>query len=148
MLRLTKIRFFLLLCLAGITSCGGGGGDSAGTYSTPQIYFQSTQKIVVEVYYEPGAEPFTGTTAGGLNYWSVLEDNLNAIFQYRSSTPVMVVPKTLGAMTALPTQNRTEWLGTDILSLNSSYKQGESTSLESRFYLYFLKGYYSGGFEC
>ncbi|HEY1079550.1 MAG TPA: hypothetical protein VGE46_05615, partial [Bdellovibrio sp.] len=80
---------------------------------------------MVEIYYEPGAEPFTGTTAGGLNYWRILEDNLQAIFQYRSSPPLLDIPKTISAMTLLPAQNKTTWLGTEIAALSNQYRAKE-----------------------
>ncbi|MEK2644651.1 hypothetical protein [Bdellovibrio sp. BCCA] len=128
-------------------NCSNSSSDSATSFpfSSPNLYFKSTQKVVVEVYYEPGAEPYEGTTLSGMNYWQILEDNLNSIFQYRSSPPVLVVPRALNQMTAIPSQNRTSWFGTDILNLSKQYRQTESTSNEAHFYLYFLKGNYNPG---
>lgn len=118
---------------------------SAYPYSTPQIYFQSTQKIEVEVYYEPGAEPFTGSTLQGKKYWSLLQENLESIFQYRSQSPTIVSPLELSDMGLLSTQNKQAWLATDILALHKQNYRGSSSPLESRFYVYFLNGYYSSG---
>ncbi|WP_374078607.1 hypothetical protein [Bdellovibrio bacteriovorus] len=145
--RTALVSFFLLSTLLLFQNCSNTGQDSQTSFphSSPTLYFKSTQRIVVEVYYEPGAEPFTGTTLSGMNYWQILEDNLNAIFQYRSSLPVLVVPRALNEMTALPSQGKSSWLGTDILNLNSQYKQAEPSATEARFYLYFLNGYYNSG---
>lgn len=141
-------RTFLLILFAFSVGCSGSSGGGSGTafpYSNSSQYFKTTEKIVVDVFYEPGAEPFTGTTAGGLNYWSILENNLNEIFKYRSSLPVVVVPKALASMTALSAQGKTSWLGTDIVALHNRTATTASTSSEAHFYLYFLKGYFNSG---
>lgn len=99
----------------------------------------------MEIYYETGSEPFTGATAGGMNYWDILEDNLTAIFQYRSTPPTITVPKTLAEMTSIPAQGKTEWTGIDIVNLHKQYHGQLPSSRDSRFYLYFLDGNYSTG---
>ena len=139
----------LLFLFFVLTGCGKTALDSNSTStslsalysnSTPSLYFHSTQKIVVEVFYEPGAEPYVGSTVNGMPYWKILEDNLKAIFKYRSSVPVIVVPKDMTTMTSIPTQNKTSWTADDIVNLNKSYKQASATSTEAHFYLYFLNG--------
>lgn len=139
--------FLILGSFLFLQSCGSSSQDplTSFPYSNPQLYFKSTPKIVVEVYYEPGAEPYTGMTVSGMNYWKILEDNLTSIFQYRSSAPVLVVPRAMNEFNALPAQNKTEWLGTDILQLSSQHRQVEPSASEAHFYLYFVKGYYSTG---
>lgn len=129
------------------SNCSSSSENSGTSFpnSTPANYFKSTERIIVEVYYEPGAEPYTGSTLSGLNYWQILEDNLGSIFQYRSSAPVIVVPHAISEMTAIPSQSKTEWLGTEILNLSSQHRQADPTATEAHFYLYFLKGYYSTG---
>lgn len=108
--------------------------------ATPAHYFQITQKVVIEVYYEPGAAPFTEERIGGLPYWNILEDNLSALFQYRSTKPLITVPKNIQQMTQIPSQNKIWWTPEDVLALNSAYKQGNTTLSEAHFYIYFLQG--------
>jgi hypothetical protein len=107
-------------------------------------YFQATSKVVVDVYYEPGAEPFTGSSPQGSYYWDTLEQNIGALFQYRNIQPLVMVPKELSAMQSLPPQLRNEWNGIDILKLNATQFL-ESPANESHFQVYFLNGYYSNG---
>lgn len=157
-MRLSKLSigftFFLLLisfqnCSVGTESGGtAGAGSPAATnqpFSNSTHYFRSAPKIIIEVYYEPGAEPYAGQTNSGMPYWKLLEDNLNAIFNYRLQRPVVVVPKVLNEMFPLPLQNKTSWLGTEIVALNSTYKQAPSDNSASRFYVYFLNGNYNSG---
>jgi len=129
------------------TNSNGNGQNQNSQYpfSTPSIYFKSTQKIVIEVYYEPGADPFTGTSGKGTPYWQIFQDNIAAIMQYRSQAPVLVVPKSLPEMTPMSSFNRNSWTNADILNLNSNYRQANSSETESRFYIYFLKGYFDSG---
>ncbi len=138
---------FLVFALAFI-GCGKTQIDSQSDSTINAIYnnslssnyFKSSQKIIVEVYYESGAEPFAGSTLNGMPYWKILEDNLNAIFQYRTSKPIVVVPKDLATMTLIPVQNKTKWTPDDLIQLNTQYKQASPTATEAHFYIYFLKG--------
>lgn len=145
---MTKILLPLLIVASFVFSgCGKSSVDSVTesnglTYinSNSSLYFKTTEKIVVEVFYEPGAEPFAGNTVAGMPYWKILEDNLKAIFQYRTNIPVIVVPKTIDDMQVLPAQNKTTWTPDDILALNVPYKKAAPSTTEAHFYIYFLKG--------
>lgn len=146
----TVVFFFLIFSFQNCSnsksnSDGGQNQNSQFPFSNPNVYFKSTQKIVIEVYYEPGAEPFTGTSNKGTPFWQIFQDNLVSVMQYRSSMPVMVVPKSITEMTAMSPFNRSNWTTADILNLNTNYKQGISSQNESRFYVYFLKGYFDSG---
>ncbi|UOF02766.1 hypothetical protein [Bdellovibrio reynosensis] len=148
-LRALLSALFLGACLLLFQNCSqnnvGSNPNQNFPESTALNYFKTTQKIVVDVYYEPGAEPFADTTLAGMPYWQILEDNLQAIFQYRSSIPVLVVPKQINEMNTLPAQNKTDWLGTEILDLHSRTNQERSTAAEAHFSVYFLKGYFNSG---
>ncbi len=100
--------------------------------------------MIIRVAYEPTAAPFTGTVAGG-NLWDILEENLTSIFQFRSSPPALVVPKTTAAMTAIPAQMRGSWTTTDIRDLDSRYAATVATPIESQFNVYFVRGYFNDG---
>ncbi|WP_374033975.1 hypothetical protein ACES2I_15360 [Bdellovibrio bacteriovorus] len=143
----TLLGSFVTICVLLAAGCSGGnsGSESSFPYSNSRIYFKNTAKISMEIYYETGSEPFTGTTLSGMNYWQILEDNLTAIFQYRNTAPTITVPKSLAEMTAIPAQGKTEWTGIDIVNLHKQYHSQLPTSAESRFYLYFLDGNYSTG---
>lgn len=136
----------LIFLLTAMQGCGKTAMDSSAvinasyTNSVATNYFKSSQKIIIEVYYEAGAEPFAGNTVKGIPYWKILEDNLNAIFKYRTSLPIVVVPKDLGSMYLIPSQNKTKWTPDELVKLNETYKQAAPTENEARFYIYFLKG--------
>jgi len=140
--------FCLICCLILFSNCTQtltAESINAFPQSTSENYFRKTQKIVLEVYYESGAEPFYGTTASGKQLWEVVEQNLTSIMQYRTTTPSLEVPMSIASMTVIATQSRSSWLGTDILSLSGQNRQGDSSTETSYFYIYFLKGYYNNG---
>ncbi|XGC81717.1 hypothetical protein ACES2L_04375 [Bdellovibrio bacteriovorus] len=148
--RATFSVLFFCICLLLFQNCSqnntsGSNPNQNFPESTALNYFKNTQKIVVDVYFEPGAEPFTGNTLSGMPYWQILEDNLLAIFQYRSSIPVILVPKQIHEMKALAAQNKSDWLGTEILELHGKTNHERSTAAEAHFSVYFLKGNFNSG---
>lgn len=139
----------MILIFFWLASCTGSESSLVQNqfpYNTADQYFTATQSLVLEVYYDIGAEPFVGSAnVNRNNIWGILEDNLNAIFQYRTSPPALTIPSQLNQMVALPTQNKTSWTSNDILNLSANYRSQESTKTESRFYIYFLNGYFNDG---
>lgn len=116
---------------------------STNTSGESLKYFQETSVVELEVHYEAGAEPFVGNTLQGRPYWGVLQENLAAIFQYRSAPPTLNVPKTLAEMHDMGVFGRTEWTSADILALHAYAKLGEPAGGAARFYIYFVKGNYA-----
>lgn len=130
--------------MVSFTNCGTVVGESTNRSAQSATYFQTTRSVTAHVLYEPVAAPFVGNrTLSQQSLWAITEENLTAIFQYRSSPPAVVVPRTLAEMTALPAQGRTAWTANDVLALHERYARGRSSSLESHFHVYFLDGYYS-----
>lgn len=123
-------------------SCKSNPGDSSNSKSNTEIYFHDMKTLVVDVFYEPGAEPYVGTTAGGRNYWSFLEDNLKALFDGRSVT--INVYKTLETMNALSAQNKSSWSALQIVDLGNANQKSSANSSEIHFSIFFLNGYAVG----
>lgn len=152
-------QFFLgilLLSLSGFLSgCGKdgllGGFDLASSssassdtnpYENSATYFSTVNELIVQIAYEPGAEPYTGTGTGGLNYWSILDDNLNALFHGRAVQPLIVVPKQMDQMTAIVPQNKASWNANDIYDLANATRSARSTQTTTQFFVLFLKGHF------
>lgn len=123
-------------------------GVTESSYDTPTNYFSKMQTLKVNVFYEPGAEPFVGNFSSALpspfkdrSYWDILEENLIAIFQGRSVT--VQLPEALSAMTALPAQGKTVWTADAILNLWEQNRTSVSTETEGHFFVAFVDGYFS-----
>lgn len=145
---------YLFLALFILVGCGKNPFQSTTTDAATQTfnsfssvgaktYFSKATSVTLEVYYEPGATPFVGTTKFGKPYWGILEDNIKAIFQYRTSAPTLVIPKDLASMTQLSPQNKSTWTVDDVLNLYEKNHQQNSTETAARFYIYFVNGYAS-----
>lgn len=139
-----KISFSVFVILFGLilNSCKSNSGDSATSKSNTEIYFHDMKTLVVDVFYEPGAEPYIGTTAGGRNYWSFLEDNLKALFDGRNVT--ITVYKTLETMNALSAQNKSSWSTLQVVDLGNANQKTSTNSNEIHFSVFFLNGYAVG----
>lgn len=138
----------LLVLSLGLLSCAPGGDGETGTsfpYNTPARYFQSTANIAVDVYYETGAAPDFGTTAGGRQIWTITRDNLVDILKHRSSVANVSVPTQVADATEIPASGKANWLGTEILALDARTRTRSSDLNTSRFMIYFLDGYYNDG---
>lgn len=142
----------LLVFLTLLTSCGSKVSESsltAGEYfsafDAPENYFNAAQKVAVEIHYEPGAEPYFGSTSRGISYWQIFEDNMNAIFQFRSFPPQISFPDQLSAMHALPKSGKSDWTLDEILDLALAQRKILSDPVTAAFYVLFLDGYYHDG---
>lgn len=109
-------------------------------FENPSVYFSSMSTMIVEVAYETGAEPNTSVTTKGTSYWDILKVNLEALFENRNVQPLIIVPKALSEMTAIPAQNKSTWTLEEIYALTRSYRHGSSNSTSSNFWIVYLNG--------
>lgn len=138
-------RILILLVavmLGGLPSCKSSSSETTNTKSNTEIYFHDMKTLVVDIFYEPGAEPYVGTTAGGRNYWSFLEDNLKALFEGRNVT--INVFKTLETMNVLSAQNKSSWTALQVVDLGNVHQKSAADSSEIHFSIFFLNGYAVG----
>lgn len=137
--------FHLIILSFLILSCGKTQSQqkSSDVVQNVSPYF-SSQSISIKVFYEKGAEPYTGGFAT-LKYWDLLEKNLQALFEGRASTPEIVVPKEISEMSALVNNNKEQWSVEEVLEL-SQKNQGEAEPLGVKhFNIYFLNGFSKEG---
>lgn len=140
---------FCVLLYAGCSS--GGGGGSHQEEAVPVIHlpdlFSTVETIDVNVAYEPGAEPFAGTLTAfpGFKYWSLLEENLEALFASRTNVPEVSVPRELADMIRMSDRNRDSWTVGQVVSLANDLWDMTETSRAAEYYVLFLNGYYDDG---
>lgn len=101
--------------------------------------------VHVRVFYEPGAEPFAGNNAKGQPVWGLLEQNLQTVFETRNQTLTLHVPKTLGEMTEVPSQDKTNWSAQEIFDFVGTLGVQESTNESAYFSIVFLNGVFHTG---
>lgn len=132
----------ILLFLILLAACGKTATKSSLVRQDPNAYF-AAQTIQVNVYFEPGAEPYTTTplNLNGTNltvsYWMFFESNIKSLFSGRKSYPSLIVPKTLSEMNVLPVQDDTSWTVDEVVALNKKHARSSSKTVMN---IYFLNG--------
>src|SRR5687767_11516197 len=53
---------------------------TTGQPAPPVLFAPTTKRVVVEIDYAPGAEPFEGSSGTYADPWKLFRDNANAIF--------------------------------------------------------------------
>ena len=137
----------VLIALAGFSCGSSGNSGSTGTGQDPMALdlvtlYSTVTSITVHVAYEPDAVPFTGTFADGGQFWSVLENNLNALFLGRIIEPAISVPKDLSGMEQIPKQAQISWTTAQIVTLAQSTWDIPQTSRSAEFYVLFVNGFF------
>jgi predicted Zn-dependent protease len=149
---LVYLVFSVLIALAGCSPSGSsensGNVDNTRTGQDPMALdlvtlYSTVTSITVHVVYEPDAEPFIGTFSDGGQYWSVLENNLNAIFIGRIIEPEIYVPKDLTGMEQISDQDQTSWTTAQVFDLAKRTWDTPQTSTSAEFYVLFLNGYFN-----
>jgi len=105
-------------------------------------FYTSCRSITVHVAYEPDALPYTGVTEKGMEYWSILESNLYALFFGRIIQPDISVPKDLAHMEQIQEQGRQSWTQEQIIALASSIWDTPQTVTSAELYALFINGYF------
>jgi len=125
-----------ILLLSSTISCGKFRIFKKSSQEKQTLKIEGTIKI--QVYYEPGAEPYTDVTLAGLpglKVFAVLEKNLKAMFPTKN----IIVPMNLVEMSPISPKNKSVWSTQAIYDLGNSVgsvSAGDTTVLN----VFFLNG--------
>lgn len=128
------VSYLLLLILIG---CGKTAPQKSSTTKQNVSAFYKAQELRIKVYYEIGAEPYISDSPL-FEYWSLLEQNLKALFTGRKVEPQVIVPKSLSEMTSMPASGDVSWTIDEVLKLAKT--KGTSSS-PTTFEIFFLNGH-------
>jgi hypothetical protein len=118
-----------------------GGGQTEPTIG-PTNFFSTMTQMRIEIAYEPNAEPYVGQLRGGREIWSILKDNLTAIFTGQPLVPTMTVPYTIAEMQKLADTGKATWTLEEIIALAKQHQKGVTTATDVTFFILFLDGKY------
>jgi len=133
------------LIAAGALRCTTDEPETPESFDTPSCYFSTARALVVDAAYEPGAEPYAGTGAGGGQTWSLLAGNLDSLVACHTQIDTVAVPRELAAMQALPVQNRATWSVQAIVQLADAHRPRLFSADTGVFWIAFVNGYYDRG---
>jgi len=123
----------------GLAACGsGGGGDDTG--GTPTAFDDVTKRVVFEIDYEQGQEPFTGPILGFGDTFDVMTANVDRLFAGKKT---LVIPRTVGDMENIGDVPDEELTSTDILAIADAHRgQHDATGVKT-YYIVFVSGKYA-----
>ena len=126
-------------------SCSQVINDPAGTQAVNSqiIFSDSMTQFKVSVFYEAGADPYTGILTLTNTTWDVTRVSYEQLFSTHTGRTVSV-PTTLGAMTAIVDQNKTSWTGIELLDLAKQIAPSLNTGTTINMTVIFLNGLYNG----
>ena len=129
----TALGLVLGACDGSGTIDGMDGGSPA-----PEL-----REVIVEVSYEPNAEPYTGSVPLGGDTWGLFESNMVALFEGTGIT--VSSPSRLEQMTEMEDLPDTDFDVDRILALDEAYRRTGASPGRRVFHALWLDGYFSDG---
>lgn len=126
---------------AGSTGNGAGStGSGSGQPSAPALYGPAIHKVVFEIDYQAGAEPYTGSVIGFGDLWGVAKTNVARLF--KGSNKVIEIPGSLDQMEKLTDISGADFTSEQILAIAGDHRGTPSKGDTATFYFLWLDGYY------
>jgi predicted Zn-dependent protease len=134
------MKMLTLISMLVLIACGKN--DFATKKITKQNVsaLYSISSLQVFVYYEPGAEPYV-KDALPFQYWTILQQNLAALYQGKLPASSILVPMDLSQMTKIAAQSKSLWSTQDVLNLSKTF--GKTST--GTFTIIYLNGYSDQG---
>lgn len=145
-----------LLWILGLAACqsaagsGGGGGDddpmidalgsgsNGGGGTNP--FAVSTTHVVVEIDYESGKEPYTGSVAGSGPVWEPMLTNIDRLF---AGKKMLTIPTTTTDMQNVGTIDDEEITVADIAALATMHRDQHDTADTKTYWMIFVSGHFA-----
>lgn len=129
----------VVVCGVLMVGCSGDSDDSDD--NGPAIGDPALRRIVLEVDYEPGAEPYTGSNPFGGDTWDLFEGNIAALFEGTGVT--VTSPSTLEEMGQMADLPESDFSVERILELDDEYRNTTPSDDTRVFHAIWLDGYFS-----
>lgn len=147
------LLFVIALAACSSTPSGGGGGDDTGggtdaaRHDAPggmtgpaAVYDPAITKVTVEIDYETGQAPYTGTIIGFGDTFDISVANIDRVFAHKKQ---LTIPRVLSAMEDVGPIADEELTATDVLMLAAKYRNQHDTTSESTYYILFVSGHFA-----
>jgi predicted Zn-dependent protease len=130
-----KILSFMI-CLLALLSCGKSSSKKSSNENQDVSTIYSATEIKIQVYYEPGAEPYTDELPLlSLKLWDLFQVNMNSLFEGRNTK--VSIPKSLEEMKKTKDFNKATWTTDEVLAMSQSYSTLEKGLV---FQIFFVNG--------
>jgi len=139
-------RLFAALPLLGALFASACGSQEEATVtsealssqpSATTLFSPATKRVVIEVDYAPGAEPFVGSQPTFDDPWQIVRDNVRALL---GDAKDLVVPASLDEMERLDDATPSEIGQEELLAIAERHRSDVSAKDPVTFYVVFLNG--------
>ncbi len=141
------MRWLPLVLVAACGSPGVRGGDDdddppgdAGVADSGTVFEPEITKVVIEIDYESGQQPFTGAPLGGDDAFELSAVNIDRLFAGRKA---ITLPRTLAEMQDVGEIDDEELTGNELLALAAQHRAQTDGGDTKTFYLLFVSGLYT-----
>ena len=133
------IPLSLLIVIA--TGCGGddGGGDDD---DAPGVFDPSVTQVQVEIDYETGQAPYTGTIVGFGDAFALSTANIGRLF---AGHKTIAIPDTTGEMEDVGAVADEALTSEDLLAIAAAHRQTHSAGAVHAYYVVFVSGNFADG---
>lgn len=145
-----SLALVIVLAACGSTASGGGGDDGTGTDAAGggsgngsgnvSVFDPSVTKVVVEIDYETGEEPYTGPIIGFGDTFEPTQTNIDRVFAHKK---MLTIPSTLAEMQDVGAVSDEELTVQDIANLVAAHRQTFSTATTRAYYVIFVSGHFA-----
>jgi hypothetical protein len=111
--------------------------------SPDMLFSPSVTDVVLEVDYQPGAEPYTGGVATVSDVWQITRDNVTRAFMKHPKK--LTIPSTLAQMESLADVSGSAFTVTQILAIADKHRGTPSAGAVTSYYVLFLVGKFDDG---
>ena len=136
----------VLFAACGGTAAGGGGDDDddppgdGGVTDNGMVFEPEVTKVVIEIDYETGQQPFTGAPLGGEDAFDLSAANLDRLFAGKKA---ITLPRTLAEMQDVGEIDDEELTGNELLALAAQHRAQIDGGDTKTYYLLFVSGLYT-----
>jgi hypothetical protein len=106
------------------------------------VFDPAVTEVLVEIDYEPGAEPFTGMALGFGDTFAITLSNVDRLFAGRK---LLSIPTTLDRMENIGTVVDEQLTVDDLLVLAAAHRSGADRPGVKTYYVVFVTGYFTDG---
>jgi hypothetical protein len=110
---------------------------TSGQPPAPVLFAPTTKRVVIEIDYAPGAEPFEGSPDTYADPWKLFRDNANAVFDRKVE---LVVPDRVARMERLDDIEGTVFGREELVAIAKKHRDVASTSDTVSLYVLYLNG--------
>ncbi len=132
----------IVAAVCAIAACGSSDTEAAAPAANrAEVFSPKVTKVVFEMAYAPGAEPWMGGVGGSTRGFLLMESNVQRLFG--GSAKTVEIPDSLDQMATLDGVTQTDFTAQDLLDIASTHRRKSSTGDSAAYYILWLNGFYS-----